>query len=220
MFYSRRNTSAEKESRRKLQMEERGEPRCFLGIRIEKGPGRIILYQKQYIENLLEKQYVSNCKPLKTSISTNEKFMKATDDAELADETVYRSLMGSLLFLAKLTRPDNLVGVKVLSSFMAQPTKAHMSAVMRIMQYLHGYSNLKITYCKQNNHILLAESAANWSCDQNESKSATGFYFKYGCHSGATIMASEEATNCCTLVLRSRAGSCSTRSVISSTTIS
>ena len=130
---------------------------------------------------------MSNCKPLKSPISPNEKFTKATDDNELADESTYRSLIGSLLFLAKQTQPDILFGVNVLSRFMAKPIKPHMNAVQRILRYLRGLSNLKIAYCKQNNPILLEESDADRSGNQNDRKSNTGFYFKYGQHSGAIL---------------------------------
>ena len=134
-------------------MEEREERRWFLGIQIETGPGRLSLDQEQYEEDLQQKQGMSNCKPLKTPISPNEKFMKATDDNELADESTYRSLLGCLLFLAKQTRRDILFGVNVLSRFMAKPTKAHMNTVKRILRYLRGSLDLKTAFCKQNNPI-------------------------------------------------------------------
>ena len=112
--------------------------------------------------------------------------MKATDDNELADESTYQSLLGCLLFLAKQTRPDILFGVNVLSRFMAKPTKAHMNTVKGILRYLRGSLDLKTAFCKQTKQPYLSgESDADWSCDQNDRKSATGFYFKYGQHSGA-----------------------------------
>ena len=143
------------------------------------------LDQEQYIEDLLQKQGKTNCKPLKTPISPNEKFVKATDDDEIADERTYRSLIGSLLFLAKQVRPVILCGVNVLSWFMEKPTKTHMNAVKRILRYLRGSWNLKKDYCKQNNPIFPGESDADWSGDQNDRKSTTGLYFKYSQDSGA-----------------------------------
>ena len=76
---------------------------------------------------------MSNCNPLKTPISPNEKFMKAPDDNEPEDpedESTYRSLFGSSLFLGKHTRPDILFRVNGLSNFTEKPTKAHMQAHM------------------------------------------------------------------------------------------
>ena len=111
--------------------------------------------------------------------------MKATDYDELADESTFRNLIGFLLLLAKQTRPDILFGVNVLSRFMAKPTKAHLNAEKTTLRYLRRSPNLKVTYCKQNNPILLGKSDAVWTGDQNDRKPFTRFYFKYGQHSGA-----------------------------------
>ena len=48
-----------------------------------------------------------------------------------------------MLFLAKQTGPDILFGVNILPRFMEKPTEAYMSAVMRLLRYLPGSSNLK-----------------------------------------------------------------------------
>ena len=44
---------------------------------------------------------------------------------------------------------------------------------------------LKHLFRKQEDPVLLAESDADWSGDQNDGKSTTGFYVQYGQHSGA-----------------------------------
>ena len=92
---------------------------------------------------------MSNRNPLKIPVTVNEKFVKVNDNDELADATSYRSLIGSLLFLAKQTPPDILYGFNILSRFMDKPTKAHMQGAKRILRYLHGRSKLKIVYRKQ-----------------------------------------------------------------------
>ena len=65
-------------------------------------------------------------------VTVNENFAKANENDEFTDATSYRSLIGSLLFLAKQTRPDTLYGVNVLSRFVDKPTKAHMQSAKRI----------------------------------------------------------------------------------------
>ena len=53
-------------------------------------------------------------------------------------------------------------------------------------QFCHiGTSNSKSVYWKQKEPVLLGESYADWSGDQNDRKSNTDFYFKNGQHSGA-----------------------------------
>ena len=96
-------------------------------------------------------------------------------------------MIGSPLFLAiaKLTCPDILYDVNILSRFIDKPTQAHMQEAKRISRYLDGTSELINVHRKQEDPVLLGESGADWSGDQNDQKSTAGFYFKYGQHSGA-----------------------------------
>ena len=73
-------------------------------------PGEISIDQEQQAEDLLKKQGLSNCNPLKIPVRANEKFVKAPDNDELTDATSYRSLIGSLLFFAKQFHPDFFIG--------------------------------------------------------------------------------------------------------------
>lgn len=54
----------------------------------------------------------------------NEKLCKL-DGSELADETEYRKLVGSLLYLTA-TKPDIMFAASLLARFMHNPTKKHM----------------------------------------------------------------------------------------------
>ena len=54
---------------------------------------------------------MSSCIPLQVLLTVVDKFFKANDNDELADEISYWSLIGPLLFPAKQTRPDILYDV-------------------------------------------------------------------------------------------------------------
>jgi len=58
----------------------------------------IFIFQEKYAEDLLKKFNMLDCKPLTTPTSTNEKLSK-NDDKEKVDESIYRSLVGSLIYL-------------------------------------------------------------------------------------------------------------------------
>ena len=163
-------------------MEEKGELRLFLGFKMKRNPGEVSIDQEQKTEDLLRKQGMSNCFPLKIPVTVNEKFMKANENDELADATSYRSLVGSRLFFTQQFRPVILYDVNILSCFMDKPTKAHMHGAKRTLRYLHGTPKLKIVYRNQEDPVLMGETDADWSGDQNDQKSNTGFDFKYGQH--------------------------------------
>eukprot|EP00268_Persea_americana_P043326 TRINITY_DN4352_c0_g1_i1.p1 TRINITY_DN4352_c0_g1~~TRINITY_DN4352_c0_g1_i1.p1 ORF type:complete len:237 (+),score=16.94 TRINITY_DN4352_c0_g1_i1:1085-1795(+) len=61
------------------------------------------------------------------------------DGNPLSDQTIYRKLIGSLVYLT-ITRPDISYVVNLVSQFMTQPTRLHLAAVKRIIHYLQGTS--------------------------------------------------------------------------------
>ena len=149
-------------------MEDEGELRWFLGVKMGRKPGEMSFDQEQYTKDSLKKQGLSSCNLLKIPVIVNGKFVNAIDNDELADANSYGNLMGSLLFIAKQTRPDIFYGVNLLSGFMDKPAKSHMHGAKRFLRYLHGTLKLKIVCRKQENPVLSGESDADWSGDQND----------------------------------------------------
>ncbi|GFU63371.1 retrovirus-related Pol polyprotein from transposon TNT 1-94 [Trichonephila clavipes] len=77
----------------------------FLGMEIEKCENGIYLSQCDYINSLLVKHNLENCKSVKTPIVKGEdKIFPSTN--EFIDITMYQELIGELLYLANRTRPD------------------------------------------------------------------------------------------------------------------
>ena len=73
--------------------------------------------------DMLKKFKMQDYKLVSTPMTTNEKLSK-DDDSEKIDEDLYRSLIGSLLYLTT-SRPDILFAVSVLSRFMHSPSEKH-----------------------------------------------------------------------------------------------
>ena len=63
------------------------------------------LDQETYIESVLEKFSMQDSNPSKTPAENSLELMKATKVEQLVDETLYRTLLETLLYLAKETRP-------------------------------------------------------------------------------------------------------------------
>ena len=58
---------------------------------------------------------------------------------------MYRSLVGSLIYLTH-TRPDIVNAVSIISRFMNEPSKDHLTAVKRILRYIKGRESYGIMY--------------------------------------------------------------------------
>lgn len=108
--------------------------RYFLGIQVTQSEEGIFISQGKYIEELLKKYRMTDCKPTETPMGTNEKLSKE-DGAQKVDASTYRSLVGSLIYLTN-TRPDIVNAVSIVSRYMHEPGKLHCAASKRILRYV------------------------------------------------------------------------------------
>ena len=91
-------------------------------MKFEFSDGIIEISQEKFIDNLLIKFGMSDCKSVSTPLAEKQKFTKfAQTDKPDIDNTTYRSLVGSLNYLALSTRPDLSQAAHALSSFLEVP---------------------------------------------------------------------------------------------------
>ena len=164
----------------KFKKDDREELEWFLGMQVNDDTEKIILELETYIESVLEKFSMQDSNLSKTPAPDNFKLVKATEVEQLVDETLYRSLVGSLFYIAKQTRPDLMWIVKVLSRFMDKPANSHCVAGKRGLRYLQATKSLKLVYPKDSDYKLTGESNAHWSGDHDDRRSTTGYFFKLG----------------------------------------
>nr|GEW03870.1 retrovirus-related Pol polyprotein from transposon TNT 1-94 [Tanacetum cinerariifolium] len=106
-----------------LDMTDLGELRYFLGLEISQTATGIFMCQIKYIEDTLKKFSMRNCKIAATPMNIGEK-LSLDDDSGMADSTIYRSLVGRLIYVTH-SRPDIAFLVGMVSRFMHKPSKHH-----------------------------------------------------------------------------------------------
>ena len=121
-----------------FHMEDRVRIHWFLGLRIGRGEGKVTVDQEHYIKTMLELFQMDRCKPSSTPADLNLKLQTAQNEDEEVDQRIYRSLVASLLHLAKQTRPDIMFTVNILSRHMSAPTNQHWMCGKRLLRYLQG----------------------------------------------------------------------------------
>ena len=122
----------------KFKMKDLGVLSWFLGTEFHCSEGVIEMSQKQYIGKHLTKFCMTECKPKVTPmVSGLEKFAD-TESPELTDPTLYRAIVGSLIYIMSGTRPDLSYIVTKLSQNMARPTEANLIAAKHVLRYLKG----------------------------------------------------------------------------------
>lgn len=77
--------------------------------------------KKIYLEDLLKRFQMSNCKSISTPWVTNEK-LQLDDGTTKVDAKIYRSLVSSLIYLTN-TRPDIIYLISLVSRVMHDPSK-------------------------------------------------------------------------------------------------
>ena len=65
-------------------------------------------------------------------MASDNKF-ETTSESQLADATLYRQLIGSLLYVT-ITRPDNAFAVNMMARFMQKPYIEHIQATKKILK--------------------------------------------------------------------------------------
>ena len=167
---------------RKFNMKDLGELNHFLGVQViqDHDKGTMWIGQSQYTDTILKKFGMDQSKSIRTPVNTNLKLRKSTEESELADEVLYQSAVGSLLYLSTRTRPDIAYAVGNVARFCSKPTKDHWIAVKRIFRYLKGTTHLGLLYNKNNDESLIGYSDADWGGDLDNYRSTTGYIFQIG----------------------------------------
>ena len=168
--------------------------------------GKVKVDQKRYIEIMLELFQIDQSTPSRSPADLQLKLQTTrTGDKEL-DQKIYRSLVGSFLYLAKQTPSVTMFIVNILSRHMNSHTNQHWLCIKRLLRYLQGSKSLKRTYTKEASYDFVGSNEEEWSDEEKDRISTTGYYAKlngicaapvWGVGMKATVFFSSEAENQC-----------------------
>ena len=118
----------------RFEMSMMGELSFFLGFEIKQLRGGTFISQAKYIQDMLKRFKMSDAKPKYSPMQT-KCHLKRNPGGKDVDQKLYRSMIGSLLYLCA-SRPDIVLSVGVCARYQAAPKESHMTAVTRIFRYL------------------------------------------------------------------------------------
>ena len=109
----------------------------------------ISLCQESYIEQILARFGLEDCRtavtPLEPGIDLTPGSTSVSPTAlTLAEKSTYREMIGSLMYITVMTRPDIAFAVSTLSQYLEAPRSTHMKAITRVFRYLSGTKHLKL----------------------------------------------------------------------------
>lgn len=176
----------------KFSMKDLGPASEFLGMKIEKKPNSLSINQKKFINELLEKFNLIDCNPCATPMEVGLKLPKLENGKKI--DVPYQELIGGLLFLANVSRPDISFAVSYLSRFNNNPDQEHWLAAKRVLRFLKGTRDMKLTFSNSNLGCdIIGFSDSDFAADTIERKSVSGYVFKMS-NGAITWMSKKQGT--------------------------
>jgi hypothetical protein len=152
-----------------------------VGIGRDRSKRLITLHQRQFILDMLERYKMSDCHPVLTPMSPGTSLSKQMGpenaaEVDLMRNVPYLSAVGSLQYLATMTRPDIAYTVSYLARFNCNPGPKHWAAVKHLFRYLKGTLEYKLQYSGESGSAVFTTytDAAHGDCI--DSGRSTGGY--------------------------------------------
>jgi hypothetical protein len=149
-----------------------GELKYFLGFQVKQLQEGTFISQTKYTQDILSKFGMKDAKPIKTPMGTNG-HLDLDTKGKSVDQKVYRSKIGSLLYLCA-SRPGIMLSVCMCARFQADPTEAHLTVVKQILRYLAYIPKFGFWYPRGSTFDLIGYSDADWAGCKINRKSTSG----------------------------------------------
>ena len=156
----------------KFEMSMMGELEYFLGFEIKQYSEGTFINQAKYTQDMLKKFDMLGAKPRKTPMSPKGDLYPDTEGKDV-DQKLYRSMIGSLLYLCA-SRPDIMFSVGKCARYQAAPKESHLTAVKHILRYLLHSPNFGLWYPKGSSFNLIGYSDADYAGERKDRKSTSG----------------------------------------------
>ena len=167
----------------RFEMVDQGEIHYLLGMSIKRDreSRTLTISQTNYVEKVLRKFGMENCKPVSTPLEPGRKFQQLSEGDEPFDVQTYQQAIGCLTYMSTATRPDIAAAVGVLSQYMSRPSKDHWIGVKRVLRYLKGtlMYGLKFSAYEEEPE-LFGYIDADWAGDVDTRRSTPGYVFQIG----------------------------------------
>ena len=186
--YKSRINSIKLELKNSFSMKDLGPIKSILGANINRDEnGSISIKQTNYI-NTLKTKYGSELPTKRYDTPVPEQFIKTLnalpENATSIDSKTFRQLIGSLIYLSIVSRPDITYAINALAQYAENPRMMHYQLALRILNYVIKTANANfITYknftINQEDNVksptVIAYSDASFAPSNSNRKSITGY---------------------------------------------
>jgi hypothetical protein len=161
---------------RGFNIKDLGEIKWILGIAVSHTKNnKFFLSQKAYLSATLEQFGMQDCKSIATPTCGGDIQIAASHEGNPCDATLYKSIVGKIMYAMVCTRPDLAFAITLLTRNMQSPTEQHMQMALRVLRYIKGTLDYGILLGNDYKTYLVPYCDANWAGDIGDRKSTGGY---------------------------------------------
>jgi hypothetical protein len=122
----------------------------------------ILLHQRNKIEDILSAYDMKDAKPVATPMEISYLSSISEESDVLPNNTLYRQAVGSLLYVATVSRPDIAAAFGISYHCVSQLREPEWKAVKQMMKYLFGTHDTKLRLSTKEKPVLKCYMDADW----------------------------------------------------------
>ncbi|KAK8928605.1 hypothetical protein KSP39_PZI017256 [Platanthera zijinensis] len=162
----------------RFEMKDLSELHHFLGLEVERKESDILVSQKGYADQIVQRFDKREEKSSSTPLDVGVK-LRRDEGRILPDLLVFRALVGSLIYLT-ITMSGIVYVVGRVSRYMTEPRKPQLMTAMSILKYVKSTSDMDLLYGRDTGFNLHGYTDADYEGDSDDWKSTSGYVFTCG----------------------------------------
>ena len=176
-----------------FHVKDYGPPTSILGLEIQRDrtARTLQLTQTLFVQTMAQRFDIPHVKPT-TPFPAGARLPDFDEQLPVADSSVLRSLVGSMLWVTNSTRPDCAYHVKELSKHLAKCNPIHIEFARHVAAYLSATAHDGLMYHGKLATEIEGFSDSDWASSSNR-RSTTGFVYV---HNGAAISWRSKTQRC------------------------
>jgi len=159
-----------------------GAAKWFLQIEMERTKdGGLSICKQGYINTIIQRFGLVDAKPAKSTLDPQTDLANTCCEDKLANRKEYLSMVGSLMYVARGSRPDISFSVTAVSQYNVQLLEMHGMVAKRVLRYLKTTAGFQIHYRQLPNPItIVGYTDSDWAGNLTTRKSVGGCIFGLG----------------------------------------
>ncbi len=161
------------------------EPKTFLKLEIDRNGGDIHFHQSEYCKSIVQMMYQGPIRPAHVPLDrgTDLTSRKKEEERLNMSEYPFREIMGKLMYLAHMSRPDVSNSVRELGRQMHDPCTRHWRGLQHLVRYLATYPKMGVYFRREEGeqgNLLKGYSDADFAADAESRRSCAGYVLFLG----------------------------------------